>query len=454
MTSLLVLGSAAFLVVAVIAGTVFYFWHEQRRQRAEEEAVFHSVVVQALKKRGISSVRLQDLIDEHQVSRKLAEHVAERIYASCCDGVLADAQITESERKHMTALRHALALPPETAMRIEETKKEERYRVAAMGALADGIITPQEAAELQGIRNNFGMNSRRASDLVAVPARDGYIALFRRVAADGRITSDELEELQRYRQALGLSKQEANAIIRDDALELYRRWFHDVIQDGEVTESEERALAWLRDEFGLAFDTEAYEDRLEEMKMLWRYRKGTLPVVRTRKLLEGGEICHWESRCCFEWHTATQIKEAEGELVVTSQQIIFSSPLRSFAVAPTKVIDIQTYSDALKIKTSSNRGSGVYFVNRPRELEAILIGSTRHHKYHLSNSYSSSLSRHIPDDVRREVWQRDRGRCVRCEAADYLEFDHVIPHSRGGANTVANIRILCRRCNLAKADRI
>src|SRR4051794_12971702 len=31
----------------------------------------------------------------------------------------------------------------------------------------------------------------------------------------------------------------------------------------------------------------------------------------------------------------------------------------------------------------------------------------------------------IPQHVRAEVWQRNRGGCVQCQAIDYLEFDHI-----------------------------
>ena len=39
-------------------------------------------------------------------------------------------------------------------------------------------------------------------------------------------------------------------------------------------------------------------------------------------------------------------------------------------------------------------------------------------------------------------------------AEDYLEYDHIIPVSKGGSNTAANIQLLCRRCNGKKSDKI
>jgi hypothetical protein len=62
--------------------------------------------------------------------------------------------------------------------------------------------------------------------------------------------------------------------------------------------------------------------------------------------------------------------------------------------------------------------------------------------------------RAIPRAVQREVWERDQGRCVECGAQDRLHFDHVIPFSRGGSNSVRNVQILCERCNLSKGNRI
>lgn len=57
----------------------------------------------------------------------------------------------------------------------------------------------------------------------------------------------------------------------------------------------------------------------------------------------------------------------------------------------------------------------------------------------------------IPDDVKLVVWSRDGGACIKCGTREQLQFDHVIPHSRGGSDAAENIQILCRPCNLAKS---
>lgn len=60
----------------------------------------------------------------------------------------------------------------------------------------------------------------------------------------------------------------------------------------------------------------------------------------------------------------------------------------------------------------------------------------------------------IPRAVQREVWQRDGGKCVECDSKANLCFDHIVPFSKGGSNTVRNLQLLCERCNLSKGNRI
>lgn len=65
-------------------------------------------------------------------------------------------------------------------------------------------------------------------------------------------------------------------------------------------------------------------------------------------------------------------------------------------------------------------------------------------------SKSSSARQPIPDDVKLFVWQRDGGRCVKCGSQQNLEFDHIIPISKGGSNTARNLQLLCEKCNRSK----
>ncbi|GAA2696477.1 MULTISPECIES: HNH endonuclease [Actinosynnema] len=52
----------------------------------------------------------------------------------------------------------------------------------------------------------------------------------------------------------------------------------------------------------------------------------------------------------------------------------------------------------------------------------------------------------IPAEVRRAVFERDRGRCAHCGGTTSLNYDHVVPLAEGGPSTVGNLRVLCRPC--------
>lgn len=65
-----------------------------------------------------------------------------------------------------------------------------------------------------------------------------------------------------------------------------------------------------------------------------------------------------------------------------------------------------------------------------------------------------SMRERLAEGVRNEVWRRDQGKCVSCSSNQKLEFDHIIPVSRGGSNTARNIQLLCENCNRRKSNLI
>ena len=66
----------------------------------------------------------------------------------------------------------------------------------------------------------------------------------------------------------------------------------------------------------------------------------------------------------------------------------------------------------------------------------------------------ASSRERIPEEVQMFVWRRDGGKCVKCGSQENLEYDHIIPVSKGGANTNRNIQLLCEPCNRSKSDKV
>jgi hypothetical protein len=70
-------------------------------------------------------------------------------------------------------------------------------------------------------------------------------------------------------------------------------------------------------------------------------------------------------------------------------------------------------------------------------------------------------SRHVPREVKREVWRRDAGQCAfvsptgrRCTERTFLELHHIQPYAKQGPATVANISLRCWRHNQYEATLI
>lgn len=60
----------------------------------------------------------------------------------------------------------------------------------------------------------------------------------------------------------------------------------------------------------------------------------------------------------------------------------------------------------------------------------------------------------IPRYIRNEVFKRTNFACILCGSNHYLEVDHWIPFSKGGANDISNYTCLCRQCNRKKSNKI
>ena len=78
-----------------------------------------------------------------------------------------------------------------------------------------------------------------------------------------------------------------------------------------------------------------------------------------------------------------------------------------------------------------------------------------------SEKPESPVSRYIPKAVRREVMQRDGGRCafvgvngVRCSERRGLQFDHIVAFAHGGTNEASNLRVVCFKHNQYCAEQL
>ncbi|MCC5668733.1 HNH endonuclease [Nostoc sp. CHAB 5784] len=70
-----------------------------------------------------------------------------------------------------------------------------------------------------------------------------------------------------------------------------------------------------------------------------------------------------------------------------------------------------------------------------------------------------SANRYISEATQNQVRQRARFLCEYCHASEqwqYVSFtvDHVIPLTKGGANSIDNLALACFHCNRQKSDKL
>jgi 5-methylcytosine-specific restriction endonuclease McrA len=76
--------------------------------------------------------------------------------------------------------------------------------------------------------------------------------------------------------------------------------------------------------------------------------------------------------------------------------------------------------------------------------------------------FSKRQPKEIWQQTRQRIWQREKGRCQGPYCKEFPEWalplekahiDHIVELSRGGSNADSNLRVLCRRCHVLRANK-
>lgn len=232
-------------------------------------------------------------------------------------------------------------------------------------------------------------------------------------------------------------------------------------QEKIIWQDQEDVFRELCQEFRITdFTSNRWFELITLKKIARDITNGKLPTVAKPQFpLDVSEICHFEIEASYQKEPGTFMIGVPGKLVATNRKLHFyytdvrkRKPIEGHWQFPwTKITSIEarkSYSSYIHIQSSIKRGSGCYFLVESDIAADILNGIAR-------LSYKTNHRREsIPDDVKLFVWQRDGGRCVKCGSQEKLEFDHIIPISKGGSNTARNIQLLCEKCNRSKGAEI
>ena len=268
------------------------------------------------------------------------------------------------------------------------------------------------------------------------------------------VTPQSVEDFYNYARQLEITPEQAFGFVKQDALRLLQRTLVLAKSDNIITPQEESQILYMERAFHLTpVDTASVRAELSHLKVMQSIRSGILPNLRSSLVLPSTETCHWETSANYHKQLTKQTKVYSGQFVVTNQKIRFVSPESGFEYPLSKVVSVRLQSaTSFIIQLTRTQGNGLYQMGQAEiicELIHVLL-----RRVHRQDVVQQAGTRTIPQDVKIGVWQRDGGKCIQCSATDYLEYDHIIPWSKGGATSMNNIQLLCRRCNLAKGDRI
>lgn len=210
--------------------------------------------------------------------------------------------------------------------------------------------------------------------------------------ADGKLTEAEIGELETKREELNLPTDVLSSVRMD----LYLHALSSIHQDDAVTEEEWQEMEQIQDYLGLEDKDIAKTKReLYRSRIMSEIKRGNMPVVETKGVLLGAnEVAYWqEPVTLFEvaekkgkGFTGVELKlpigihfsvgaktvqdekgwkkVADGDLIVTSERLLFQSGAHSFVLPWSRVAAVQFFVSGFAAQAS--RGEPKYVKYRTK----------------------------------------------------------------------------------------
>ena len=275
---------------------------------------------------------------------------------------------------------------------------------------------------------------------------------------DGILTDAERNNLNAYCQDNDLTLTEALTHSKNEVNDFLQMTLASITSDKEITPENKQLIenlcGYLSPDNQVLFTIRNTIARLEQLQNI---RLGNVqPCQAVGLLTKSGEVvfCNMNNIVCS---IGNSTEGHEGRLHITSDKVVFTGYGYGVNAPLNGLLSLVVEGGVVYITSKTKKST--FILIPPDDHTADLIeayveqASKRFHRK-LDFNVDQKQSRHIPQTVKSQVWENCNGKCVQCNARDYLEFDHIIPFSKGGANTVNNLQVLCRKCNLAKRDRI
>lgn len=406
--------------------------------------------------------RFGPIVEKLSVTEKDLDEVRNRVYLDALGRVTRDDEITAGEAASLTWIAEALGLSATVVREANEQAAQEVVARVLAKAFEDGVVDDHEVAHLARIAKWIGLSTGDLINRYFLTEGAAFLqGLFLSAVNDGHLSREEWANLSDATARLGLTPDDLQAAIGRHAESFVERIFTNVKSDGRLAADEEQYVRWLMEVLEIPSRTAAYfEEQLQELRTFTLIADGRLPSLAAPRNFEmkSGEITHFYDSATYiqirDLKSGRKIDRFDGIAAITDSRFVFVSPQKTMSVSHRQIIACIPYQEGVELRTGG-KGNGLYdFDNRAPLAIAILKTAIGRCNQTVVEKLDGNLTRSIPRDVRQRVWQKYGGQCADCGATHYLEFDHIIPHSRGGSNSDNNIQLLCRACNLKKLDHI
>ena len=398
----------------------------------------------------------------HETTCESVKHAVDSIYRRVYYGFVADLDFDAVERNRLVQIRRVLDVDDERAEQMDYTVGLSLYKKAFKEAVSDGEMTQAEMAKLASVASFFGLRKRDTAAAVREQALWYYSFKLSESLTDGVLSEEEMGNLALIARNYGLPNSDLSSISVPEQQEILRAALTEIKAKGRITDRDRKYITCL---VGFLNAKELLKPCMLDLDLyeqLFSIRRGELPEIEPGDLyLENGEHLHLRGAAIYERPGGGTIKRQTGVLYVGSVKLRFVGRTRSHELRYGNILEVSfenLKNPRLSVIASSGSGTGGYRFsksNNPARLLELkeMIGFLIRKARRMIEPRAVATA-YIPEGVRSEVYARDGGACVLCGAREYLEFDHIIPRSKGGASTVDNLQILCRKCNSEKADRI
>ncbi|MBN1883622.1 MAG: TerB family tellurite resistance protein [Deltaproteobacteria bacterium] len=369
---------------------------------------------------------------------------------------VSDGVLTKTEIAYLKRLAKTYALDWKHMMTLIRSDALIFVKSLVKTAAADDILNDKEELIIRKAMDllHFEKEERYYIEYDLLNIKAKALEMFADTFLD-KISQDEFDEenlkaLKEVAESYSLSWKEAVESVQDEAREFIKKLIVFAKQDGELDKKEENTIKRVVRLFNMPDDVKNdFYSEIKTIKQLQNIREGDLPGINdVPVMLESTELAHSSEKCHFK-KTPGQQSSLYGTMVITNSKVYFIGTKKSFKFTLKSVFNLSYDGEHIFIDRQGT-GRGHYRVKEPEITFELLLYLVRKNNFLVAHKNERERSRHIPQDVKVAVYHRDGGRCVICNSDVGLEFDHIIPFSKGGANTAENIQLLCHVCNLKK----